>query len=185
VRAIYTPPIAKQLPSEEVKEPEQNAFTMQFIDPDRLVESKPLTPETLPHAPNWTIDGVAENAQADFTQMWDDDCTELDLELAEDLAPILAKLTRASTSECIEFKKPEFKIGRKSEHTDFAIQDNTKISAVHALFSENDSSWGVEDLNSTNHIRINDMKISPGQRYEIHSGDVIKLADEEFYFEVQ
>jgi pSer/pThr/pTyr-binding forkhead associated (FHA) protein len=50
---------------------------------------------------------------------------------------------------------------------------DTYVSQMHARLYEQDGSWHVEDLGSTNGTLLNDRKVM--QPVEVHAGDVVKV----------
>jgi len=54
------------------------------------------------------------------------------------------------------------------------------VSAHHATFFFESGSWYIRDENSTNKTRLNGTVIQPGQKYEIHIGDIVSFAEEAY-----
>lgn len=71
-----------------------------------------------------------------------------------------------------------FKMGR-SKINDYVLRID-KISREHISITEKNGSFFVTDLNSTNGVRVNGIKIDPAKEYKIGEGDTIKLSNKVF-----
>lgn len=92
-------------------------------------------------------------------------------------------LTRLKTNERIALPKGRFMVG-KSVHSDYRIAGNTTISRLHAvLLQEGDACW-IEDNKSLNGTFVNGLKIAPANRMELKPGDLVRMSDEDFLFEL-
>lgn len=122
----------------------------------------------------------------------DDDPTGL---LAEDDDPtgLLAgnnanakfpSLFRILTEETIIINKPVFRIGKERSYVDYFVTNNIMVSRGHADIITRGSRYFVKDLNSKNHTYINNHELPILAEIEIHDGDRLKLANEEFIFNV-
>ncbi|MBR6321731.1 MAG: FHA domain-containing protein [Lachnospiraceae bacterium] len=101
-------------------------------------------------------------------------------------SPVLTGfLRRLSTGELIEIAGSPFRIGREQGSTNYCITDNTAISRNHAVIQIRDGRFFITDLNSSNATYVNGSRLVPGQETEIHSGFLIRLANEDFDFIVQ
>ena len=94
------------------------------------------------------------------------------------------------TLDCIGFdrvvdmKKFPFRIGRNAECVDLCIADNPVVSAVHAEITAQFDTFYITDLNSTNHVYINEMEIPPQRKVALADGDHITLGSEKFVFHI-
>lgn len=92
----------------------------------------------------------------------------------------LAVIKRMKTGEFVLVSKDDFVIGKQTG-TDYVIRDNQTISRRHARLYRKDGSYWLEDLNSSNHVFIDDRRIdSPvklSDRMKFRLSD-----DEEFEF---
>lgn len=93
-------------------------------------------------------------------------------------------LTRMRTGEKISINKPVFRIGKESSYVDYFIRDNTAISRSHANIITSGDEYFVEDTNSTNHTYVNGKMINANEKIKLSSGDVVRLANEDFSFSV-
>lgn len=91
-------------------------------------------------------------------------------------------LIRRRSNEQIEIDKPIFRIGKEKSYVDYFIGDNPAISRSHANIITKEGKYYIVDTNSTNHTYIEGKMIPCNQETELHSGNVIKLANEEFEF---
>lgn len=81
----------------------------------------------------------------------------------------------------IPVRKEQFIIGRGLKTSDLAIKD-TNISRRHAAVLFHNGAYYIKDLNSTNGIEYNGMRIDSKR---IEEGDVFKICDYEFRFTYQ
>ncbi len=114
----------------------------------------------------------AEKAQSDEDQ-------EPGTTLLGDQVPKAAYLTRISTGERIYLNKPNFVIG-KSASCDYTISGNTAISRHHSEIIQSGEHFEIKDLGSTNKTYHNGVQVA--ESAPLASGDMIKLANEEFSF---
>lgn len=91
-------------------------------------------------------------------------------------------LIRLKNNEKITLDKPVFRIGKERSYVDYFIGDNTAISRSHANVISRDGQFYVVDTNSTNHTFINGIMLQSNVEKNISSGDVIRLANEDFEF---
>ena len=89
-------------------------------------------------------------------------------------------LVRKKTGERVNIVKPIFHIGKERSYADYFIADNSAISRSHANILLKNSRCFVMDTNSTNHTYINGTMIPCNVEVELYSGNILKLADEEF-----
>jgi pSer/pThr/pTyr-binding forkhead associated (FHA) protein len=77
--------------------------------------------------------------------------------------------------------RPQLTLGRSAD-CDAPINDGT-LSQVHLVFMRTDrGTWTVRDANSKNGSRVGDLKLAPGQPYELRDGDTIQAAQVTFTF---
>lgn len=91
-------------------------------------------------------------------------------------------LYRIRTEEKICINKRAFRIGNEQNYADYFVSDNDAVSRRHANIIIREKRCFVVDLGSTNGTYINDQSIPDQQEIEIHDGDRLRLADEEFIF---
>jgi S1-C subfamily serine protease len=95
-----------------------------------------------------------------------------------------ATLIRISNNERVRINRPEFIIGKERRKVNFVIPDNSAVSRTHARITQRDGQFYITDLNTTNFTFVNDKKIPANTETPLNKGDRIKLADEEFEFDV-
>ena len=93
-------------------------------------------------------------------------------------------LIRKKTGERIQIDKPVFRLGKENSYVDYFIGDNSAISRSHANIITKENKYYIIDTNSTNHTFIEGQMIPPNRETEITSGQMIKLANEEFEFHI-
>lgn len=93
-----------------------------------------------------------------------------------------AYLIRKKNNENRMINKEVFRIGKENSYVDYFIADNTAISRSHATILIKGDKYYVQDTNSKNHTYLNQQMIQSNMEAEIKSGDIIKLANEEFEF---
>lgn len=91
-------------------------------------------------------------------------------------------LIRAKNNEIINLNKPVFRIGKEKSYVDYFIGDNSAISRSHANIISRDGEYFVVDTNSTNHTYVNGQMIQSNVETKIAHGTKIKLANEDFEF---
>lgn len=89
-------------------------------------------------------------------------------------------LLRRKNGENHVIDKTKYTIGKDSLHVDLCIKDNSAISRQHAVLEARDGAMFITDLGSTNGTFLNGKRLAQGQANEIHYGDTILIADEEF-----
>lgn len=108
-------------------------------------------------------------------------------ELSVDLSPVSFKyprLIRNINNEVIRIDKPAFRIGKDESSVDYIIHDNDAISRSHADIITKRGKYFVFDLRSKNKSYINNRVLPAEQEVEISNGDILKLANETFVFQV-
>lgn len=93
-------------------------------------------------------------------------------------------LTRTLTEEVIRIDKPVFRIGKEENCVDYVVSNNIAISRSHADIISRSGKYFVFDLRSKNKSYINNRVLPAEHEVEIFDGDVLKLANEEFLFQV-
>jgi hypothetical protein len=72
--------------------------------------------------------------------------------------------------------------GRSSSKCDYPIA-NDVVSRLHCRVYKSGGLYMVEDLGSKYGTFVNNLKVRPGNDVQISSGDSLRMANEEFYFE--
>lgn len=113
----------------------------------------------------------------------DDEGTAL---LDETQMPIVRfpTLCRILTGETVRINKPVFRIGKERSYVDFFVSNNNAVSRSHADIITRGQRYFVLDLNSKNRTYINDQVLPVQQEVEIFNGDRLRLANEEFTFQI-
>ena len=93
-----------------------------------------------------------------------------------------ASLYRLLTNEIISINKSVFRIGKERSYSDYFVANNDKVSRSHADIITRSGRYFIVDLNSKNGTYINDVPVPVQQEVEIHFGDRIRLANDEFEF---
>lgn len=99
--------------------------------------------------------------------------------------PIYPILTRLRNGESFVINKPTYRIGKEQRYCDLFICDNSYISRSHADILTRDDRYYIIDRNSTNRTFV-DGKVIPVEReVEIFPGTAIRLANEDFTFDIE
>lgn len=93
-------------------------------------------------------------------------------------------LVRAKNNEIIPINKPVFRIGKEKSYVDYFVADNTAISRSHANIIIREDKYFIVDTNSTNHTFIDGQMIPSSTEIEITHGTKIRLANEDFTFQL-
>lgn len=94
---------------------------------------------------------------------------------------VSAILIRRKTQETINVSKSIFRIGKLASECDYVITDNNVISKKHASIYRRECIYFVGDDGSKNHTYVNGVMLTNNE-VELHNGDILKLANEEFEF---
>ena len=80
-----------------------------------------------------------------------------------------------------KIKKPLIYIGRTKD-AEICIDDKI-VTKKHLkiFYKENENSYYLVDLGSTNGTKVNDVLISADKEYKLNSRDIIKIADKYYY----
>lgn len=95
-----------------------------------------------------------------------------------------AFLIRKKTGERIEISKSVFKLGKNRNTVDYCIDNNKVISRNHADIVYKDDHYYVTDNNSLNHTYVNGEQIQSQALILLQENTVIRMADEEFEFQL-
>lgn len=93
-----------------------------------------------------------------------------------------ASMYRLLTNETFVINKPVFRIGKERSYSDYFVTNNNMVSRSHADIISRSGRYFIVDLNSKNRTFVNGMPIPAQLEAEIHNGDTIRLANEEFEF---
>jgi hypothetical protein len=80
----------------------------------------------------------------------------------------------------IQVNKDEFLIGKNKESVDGFIGFNAAISRTHCKIRKKDGKYFVTDLHSANGTFLNKLRLEEKKAYELHNGDVLRLANLDF-----
>lgn len=95
-----------------------------------------------------------------------------------------AYLIRKRTGEKIIIKGREFVMGKDPSQTDYCITGNSAISRVHVVILSTGLGYDVSDKNATNGTFVNGVKVAAYQKTSLKQGDILRLADEDFEFQL-
>ncbi len=90
-------------------------------------------------------------------------------------------IIRKKTGTSIPVNAPEFIIGKENNRVNYCVNNNA-VSRQHAKISVSNGSYFITDMNSSNFTYLNGRKLPANTPQPLHSGDIFKLADEEFEF---
>ncbi len=96
--------------------------------------------------------------------------------------PRYPTLLRVLTGESISVNKPVFRLGKDRSCVDYYVDNNIAVSRSHADIITRGNKYFVKDLNSKNLTYVNNQKLPTNIEIEIYDGDRLKLANEEFIF---
>ena len=123
----------------------------------------------------------AEQEKIEFLQSGQNNTSLLDTSLLRHTA----ELVRKSTGEHVEISMDRFRIGRNPRDVDYFISDNPTIGRHHADIIYRGGRFFIVDLNSTNHVYLNGVMITPGMEIPISDLSEIRLSDETFSFRIK
>lgn len=99
--------------------------------------------------------------------------------------PVFPTLLRKRTEEFCCVDKPTFRIGTEQSYCDLFICDNNYISRSHADIITREDRYYIIDRNSTNKTFVDGKVIPVEKEVEIFPGTQIRLADEDFIFNME
>ncbi len=91
-------------------------------------------------------------------------------------------LIRMKTGERVKVDQNSFVIGSVLDSVDYCVSGNTNISRKHACIMRFEDGFYIQDLETTNGTFVNNMRVMPGSYVKLASGNLIRLAEEEFEF---
>lgn len=95
-----------------------------------------------------------------------------------------AFLVRKKNNERIAITKQVFKVGKERRRVDYCVSDNSNVSRTHADIVYKNGGFYIVDNNATNGTTVNGAAVAAGQERRLSSGDILRLADEEFKFQM-
>ncbi|MCI8669382.1 MAG: FHA domain-containing protein [Lachnospiraceae bacterium] len=96
-----------------------------------------------------------------------------------------AYLIRRRNNEKKYIDKDVYRIGKENSFVDYFIGDNTAISRSHANIIKKITDYYIVDMNSKNHTYVNGTMLQPNIETLLQPGTKIRLADEEFEFNLE
>lgn len=93
-------------------------------------------------------------------------------------------LVRQRTGESIRVDRDVFRVGSSSTSVDYRIMGNPAISRTHADIIKREGRFFIYDTNSTNGTFLRGQRLAPMQETELTNGDVVRLANEDFDFQI-
>lgn len=84
-------------------------------------------------------------------------------------------LLREDNGEKIAISHTEFKIGRKKELCDYALENIAVVSRVHAIFFLEENHCFVMDNHSLNKVYVNEVDIPAGTKHLLSENDFIQI----------
>ncbi len=163
---IYTPPAEPEIATQIPEQPSLSDFS-----PKEDVYEAPAEPVIAPEI-------IEDPVSSEITQKEE----PVPVVPAEHEPMPPAKLTRRSNGEVILINKETFVIGKERARVNGCITGNKAVSRVHATIMLKPDGFYIVDNDSTNKTYINGSVIYPMNETKINSGDIIKLANEEFDF---
>ena len=89
------------------------------------------------------------------------------------------------TSRRVLISHSGFKIGRRTDLCDFAVEDNKTVSKVHAVFDITDGVLSVRDDSSLNRTYINDAELPRDESRSLRAGDLVEMGSAQFLVEIE
>lgn len=117
--------------------------------------------------------GVMRPASRNYDGNESDDAT-IAMSAVEDEHAFL--IDRAHKTQLI-LMKPSIIIGTDENKADFIVRNSRTVSRQHAVIYKKDRSYYVTDNHSTNHTYVNEIILKPGEIRDLHTGDMIRVAE--------
>ncbi len=165
----------------------------------QAIPEKEKTAHYLERLKDWTKDGKPYDYQVvsavvkECSAMMEEDVKQEDLtreELPEtDYGTVVwnnvrGMLTRTRNAQQFMLDKLEMTIGKDYQNVALYIADNPTISRSHAVIRNLNNQYVISDLKSTNHTYVNGMLLAPGDEVTLKNGDIVRLSNEEFLFQL-
>lgn len=93
-------------------------------------------------------------------------------------------LIRKRNEQKYMLDKTEVLIGKDYRSVDFCIMENPTISRLHAKISNRENQYYISDCRSTNHTYVNGKMLQLNEEIKLNSGDIIRMSNEEFQFQI-
>ena len=93
-------------------------------------------------------------------------------------------LRRLRTGESVRIEGDVFRLGRSHAGSDYCIEDNTAVGRAHAEIITRGGRFYICDSNSKNGTYLNGTRLVPMQETEMLSGSELRLANEDFEFQI-
>ena len=93
-------------------------------------------------------------------------------------------LRRLRTGESVRIEGDVFRLGRSHASSDYCIEDNTAVGRAHAEIITRGGRFYICDSNSKNGTYLNGTRLVPMQETEMLSGSELRLANEDFEFQI-
>lgn len=90
-------------------------------------------------------------------------------------------LYKANGELAAELQKLPFVIGKRKENVDLVLNDYS-ASRIHARILEEEGSFYIEDLNSTNGTFKNGLRLQPYEKRKLEGGDELKFSKTEYIY---
>lgn len=168
------------IPGQEMDEKGEGASEYHF-SPHAMEEMAP-TPQK-----NEFVFQMSTESSADYgetTVLYDGIYGETTVLNQDQTQMVTPSLMRTKNNEKIIINKPIFRIGKERSYVDYFIGDNTAISRSHANIVFREHKYYVVDTNSTNHTYVNGQMLQSNLEFEVKHGDKIRLANEDFEFQL-
>ena len=163
-----------------------NAQVSQMVQPQNYQPQPQGQPIQQPQQKPFVQQPGPAYGQAPMPQMGEGELTSVLTQNGETTllsSTAVAYLVKKSTGTQITINRDYFTIGKKRGTVDYCITGNTSVSRIHASIENKGGVYFISDQNTTNGTYVNGNKVHPGQSVQLATGDIVKLADEEFTFQ--
>ena len=177
-RGVYDP--AQNAPKAAASQPSQSVTGRN----DAHSYSSTISPNNLGYQQNQFMNAQAAQQQSAYQQPQAAQQSAYQQPQVVASEPSVAYLFRLKTGEQTRVSAQLFRIGKDPHNCEYCIRDNPAISRCHASIKYVNNRWYITDLNSTNKTYVNDSPLTPNVDVELISGTSIKLANEDFIFNI-
>ncbi len=98
---------------------------------------------------------------------------------------LYAKSKDAGIEAAFRIDQPRFVIGRKKSVVDGLMPNNPSLGRAHCEIVKENNQFYVSDLGSVNGTYVNSKRLIPGERAELHDGDVLRLSNSRLLIEIR
>lgn len=179
---------AQPIRSTQVARPVPPVQPAQPVQPIQSIQPMQTTATIQPPQSGqpFSVQVATEGSDSKDTVFYSENVGDETVLLGQDMPAqrLIPFLLRKRNGEKIPINKTVFRIGRDPEYNDYTIIENRYIGHSHCHILVRDGEYFLVDDNSKNRTKLNGEVLVAGMEMKLAHGYVIRLADEDFEFNV-